>query len=202
MIYVVGIGPGHKDYILPKAIKTINKSDLVIGFKRALDSLEIQDSNKVYLEKLSDIEEYVQEEKYRNLEISILASGDPLFYGISNYVKTKSKFEIEIVPGLSSFQYLLSKVNIPWNNAYVGSMHGRNEEFLEIIRKNKLSVWLTDKQNNPAFLCEILNKENINCRVIIGENLSYDDEKISIGSQKEFINNNFSSLSIFIVDRN
>ena len=41
MIYIVGLGPGHEDYILPKAIKTLAKCHIVVGFKRALDSLNI-----------------------------------------------------------------------------------------------------------------------------------------------------------------
>ena len=39
MIYIVGLGPGHKDYIMPKALETMKKSDIIIGFKRAIDSL-------------------------------------------------------------------------------------------------------------------------------------------------------------------
>ena len=40
MVYIVGIGPGNKDYILPKAISTLNESDIIIGFSRALKSIE------------------------------------------------------------------------------------------------------------------------------------------------------------------
>jgi cobalt-precorrin-7 (C5)-methyltransferase len=41
----------------------------------------------------------------------------------------------------------------------------------------------------------------INCKVIIGENLSYEDEIISEGSPEEFLNTTFSPLSIFIVEK-
>ena len=34
MIYIVGIGPGHVDYILKKAENIIKNSDYVIGFSR------------------------------------------------------------------------------------------------------------------------------------------------------------------------
>ena len=71
---------------------------------------------------------------------------------------------------------------MPWNNAYLGSLHGRNEEFLEKINDNELSIWLTDKENNPAILCKTLHEAEIKCKVIIGENLSYEDEIISEGS--------------------
>ena len=36
MVYIVGLGPGNKDYILPKAIDVLNKSDEIIGFRRLI----------------------------------------------------------------------------------------------------------------------------------------------------------------------
>ena len=201
MIYIVGLGPGHKDYIMIKALETINKSDIIIGFKRAIDSLDFIENNKIYINKLSDIDKFICNEENRDKNISIVASGDPTFYGITNYIKSKAALEIEVIPGISSFQYLTCKLKMPWSNAYLGSLHGRKQEFLEKVVKNELSIWLTDKENNPSVLCKTLHEAKINCKVIIGENLSYEDEIISEGSPKEFLNENYSPLSIFIVNR-
>lgn len=216
MIYIVGLGPGHKDYIIAKALEIMKKSDIIIGFKRAIDSLEFIDNKKIYINKLSDIDKYICGEvcneenqemdvlinrKAKDSNISIVASGDPTFYGITNYIKSKTVLEIEVIPGISSFQYLTCKLNLPWNNAYLGSLHGRSGEFLDAINNNELSIWLTDKDNNPTVLSKILNEAEIKCKVIIGENLSYEDEIISEGNPEEFINAVFSPLSIFIVDK-
>lgn len=210
MIYIVGLGPGHKDYIMPKALEIMKKSDVIVGFKRAIDSLDFIDNKKIYINKLSDIDKFICDkenkdiltnEKSKVTNISIVASGDPTFYGITNYIKNKSSLEIKVIPGISSFQYLTCKLNMSWNNAYLGSLHGRKEEFLDIINKNNLSIWLTDKENNPSVLCKILHEAKVNCKVIIGEDLSYENEVISEGSPIEFINNTYSSLSIFIVER-
>ena len=203
MIYIVGLGPGHKDYIMPKALEIMKKSNIIIGFKRAIDSLDFISNKKNYINKLSDLDKFLVSEKDENLNnnISIVASGDPTFYGITNYVKSKIVLDFQVIPGISSFQYLTCKVKLPWNNGYLGSLHGRSEEFLKLINSNKLTIWLTDKENNPAALCEKLSKAEISCRVIIGENLSYEDEIISEGSPEEFLNKSFSSLSVFIVER-
>lgn len=206
MIYIVGLGPGHKDYIMPKALEIMKKSNMIIGFKRALDSLDFIDNKKVYINKLSDLDKFIFNDNNNNIEnsqenISIVASGDPTFYGITNYVKSKLSFDFEVIPGISSFQYLTCKVKVPWNNGYLGSLHGRGEGFLEQINNNELSIWLTDKENNPAVLCEKLCSADIKCRVIIGENLSYEDEIISEGNPNEFVNKEFSSLSVIIVEK-
>jgi len=210
MIYIVGLGPGHKDYIMPKALETMKNSDIIIGFKRAIDSIDFINNKKIYINKLGDIDKFIASEENENKHvlinkektnknISIVASGDPTFYGITNYIKSKSVLEIEVIPGLSSFQYLTCKLKMPWNNAHLGSLHGRSEEFLEQINNSKLSIWLTDKEKNPSALCKILHEAKIKCKVVIGENLSYKDEIISEGIPKDFINKSYSSLSVFMV---
>lgn len=199
MIYIVGIGPGHKDYIMPRAIEVMRKSDIVIGFKRAIDSLDFLDLNKLSIKKLSDIDKFICSEENKN--ISIVASGDPTFYGITNYIKIKAISKVQVIPGISSFQYLTCKMNMPWNNAYLGSLHGRSDDFLKIVRKYNLSIWLTDKENNPSALCKILYDAQVDCNVIIGENLSYENEIISEGNPRKFLNKEYSPLSIFIVNR-
>lgn len=200
MIYIVGLGPGHRDYIMPKALEIMEKSDVIIGFKRALNSLDFILNKKLCINKLSDISSIICNEKYSN--IAIVASGDPTFYGITNYMKSKLDIKFEVIPGISSFQYLTCKLNISWNNAYLGSLHGRNGEFIDIIDKHDLSIWLTDKENNPRELCRILHEAKVNCKVVIGENLSYEDEIISKGNPNEFLNIEYSPLSILVVDKN
>ncbi|WP_294153672.1 precorrin-6y C5,15-methyltransferase (decarboxylating) subunit CbiE [uncultured Clostridium sp.] len=218
MIYIVGIGPGHRDYILPKALKIMEQCDIIIGFKRAVDSLEFINVQKEYMSRLSDLDKYLKEHKVEDTDVSsdvqrsqvnrgriknvaIIASGDPTFYGITNYIKSRVERKFEVIPGISSFQYLTSKVRLPWNNAYTGSLHGRKDEFIKKVREHEISIWLTDKENNPGVLCRMLQEEKIECMVIIGENLSYDDEVISEGSPHEFIESTFSDLNIFIVHK-
>ena len=40
MLYIVGIGPGHKEYILPKAVNILNKCNVILGFSRAIESID------------------------------------------------------------------------------------------------------------------------------------------------------------------
>lgn len=199
MIYLIGIGPGSKDYMLKKAIDTLKNCDVILGFERAIKSIEFIDKEKIIIEKLTSIEIIILENE--NKDIGIIASGDPNFYGISNYLNLKVKENLIIIPGITSFQYLMSKINKSWSKAYSGSMHGREEEFIKLVKENEVSIWLCDKENTPDKLCLKLLQNNIKCRVYIGENLSYEDERIISGSLEEIINNRFSSLSILVIER-
>lgn len=199
MVYIVGLGPGSKDYILPKAVATLEKSHIILGFKRALESIAFISTDKQAVKNLTEILGYINANKEK--DISIVASGDPCFYGVTDYIKRNYGGLMEVIPGISSFQYLAAKLNKGWQGSFLGSLHGREEDFVEKVEENKLSIWLTDKINTPNSMCERLLKEKIEAVVYVGENLSYEDEKITSGAVQDIIKNNFSELCIVIVER-
>ena len=82
MVYIVGLGPGSKDYILPKAIDTLKKSNVIIGFKRLINDLDFINTNKIVISSLRETLEYIQQNGQDNI-ISLVSSVDPTFFGIS-----------------------------------------------------------------------------------------------------------------------
>lgn len=198
MVYIVGIGPGSPKYIIPLAVETMEEVDVIIGFARATTSISKIGTKKTIVKSLKDILNYITVNKDKN--IAIIASGDPCFYGITNYIKSNYNGTIEIVPGISSFQYLMCKLKKPWQNAYLGSMHGRKEKFIEIVRNHEVSVWLTDKSNSPQVLCEKLFENNIKATIYVGEELSYVDERIVKGTVEEIKDKAFENLSVVVIE--
>lgn len=199
MVYVVGIGPGAREYILPKAIEVLNESEFIVGFSRAIASLDFILGNKIKINSLKEIIKILNENEDK--KISIVASGDPTFFGICEYIKKNYVGQIEVIPGISSFQYLTCKLEKAWSNAYTGSLHGRKDEFIKKVKENILTIWLTDNKNNPSEICKMLIINNIECTVIVGENLSYNDEIITIDVPKNLLEKKFSDLSIVMVER-
>ena len=198
MVYIVGIGPGSPKYIIPLAVETMEKVDVIVGFERAAMSIPKINVEKIIVKTLKDITDFITENIDK--DIAIIASGDPCFYGITNYIKNNFKRKIEIVPGISSFQYLMCKLQKPWQNAYLGSMHGRREEFIKVVREYEISVWLTDKSNSPQALCRKLYENNIKATVYVGEELSYEDERIIKGTVEEIKEKTFDDLSVVVIE--
>ncbi len=104
-------------------------------------------------------------------DIVLLASGDPLFFGIGRRViREFGKDVVEILPDLSSIQMAFSRIKEPWDDAFLMSLHGgpapEKRRRLEyeikdipylLTRHNKIAI-LTDKENNPSAIAkEILN---------------------------------------------
>lgn len=79
-------------------------------------------------------------------------------------------------------------------------MHGREEDFFNIVKNNDVSMWLTDKKNSPQELCKKLCSLNERYKVYVGENLSYEHEKITVGYADELIHKDFSHLSVMIIE--
>lgn len=197
-VYIVGLGPGSEKYILPEAVRTLENSHIIIGFKRAINSINFINVNKKIATSLNEILDTIKQNPDKN--ISVAASGDPCFYGITNFIKDNLTNSPVVIPGLSSFQYLMSKLSMPWQGAFLGSMHGREEEFINNVKNNQISIWLTDKKNTPDKLCVDLVNNKIKAKVYVGENLSYEDEKITIGQADKIMKKTFSNLAVVVIE--
>lgn len=198
MIYIVGLGPGSREYLLQKAVAVLEASEVIVGFSRALESLDFIDVTKYAAKDLNGILDFINLNKGKN--ISVVASGDPCFYGISDYIRRNFAEELKIIPGISSFQYMMAELNKSWQGSYLGSLHGREEEFLEKVKDHAVSIWLTDRTNSPKIICERLFKEGVSAKVHVGENLSYLDERITVGTPKELLEKEFSDLSVVVIE--
>lgn len=78
--------------------------------------------------------------------VGVLASGDPLFYGIGKQLI--SHFDAELVniyPDLSYMQIAFSRFMINWDDAEIISLHGREGEDLSTqLHKNKMCFFTDD----------------------------------------------------------
>ena len=79
-------------------------------------------------------------------------------------------------------------------------MHGRQEEFIKVVSEHEISVWLTDKSNSPQALCKKLYDNNIKATVYVGEELSYEDERIIKGTVEEIKDKTFNDLSVVVIE--
>ncbi len=175
MIRVGGAGPGNPKYLTLDLLEKIRTSEVVIAFGRISGSLKDLREDIKAVNLVKDLLEEVEKNKGR--DILILASGDPNFYGIVNYLKAKGVKVDEILPGLSSFQYLMAKLKLSWNDAKLLSLHGRLMS-LEDIRNYEKAVILTDKDHTPSYISRELYRMGVRGRLIAGYDLSYDAEEI------------------------
>lgn len=186
-IHIVGLGPGGADYLLPAARRVIEKSDAVVGGKRHLAALDL--SGKETLELTGDLAavvDYLKKNSGKKV-ISVLASGDPGFYGILGYLKKHfTGDELDCVPGISSLQYLFARIGMTWEDAFQGSLHGRDADVVGTVRDHRKAGFLTDDSTGYREIARLLCENGLGERMMyVGSNLSYEDEEILRGRAKD-----------------
>ena len=184
-INVVGLGPGNIKYLSIAGIECIKEAEIIVGSTRQLSDLKaiISEKQEIYiLGKLAELIAYLRENIER--KITIIVSGDTGYYSLVPYLsKNLSKDILNIIPNISSYQYLFSKLGENWQNFRLASVHGREFDYVKNIDDKDIAglVLLTDDIQNPYEVSKNLYNNGIrNLTVIVGENLSYDNEKITI----------------------
>ncbi len=184
-INVVGLGPGNIKYLSTAGIDCVKEAEIIVGSTRQLSDLKtiISEKQEIYiLRKLTELIAYLKENTER--KITIIVSGDTGYYSLVPYLsKNLSKDILNIIPNISSYQYLFSKLGENWQNFRLASVHGREFNYIKNINDEDIEglVLLTDDIQNPYEVSKNLYNNGIrNITVIVGENLSYDNEKITI----------------------
>lgn len=146
--------------------------------------------------------------------VVLLASGDPLFFGIGRRaIQEFGRENIEVLPDLSSIQLAFSRIGIPWDNAFLISLHaGPDPEkrrklkydledlpFL-LLAHSKICI-LTDREKNPTAIASFLHSSVITYKLLIYvcEKLGYPEEKITKGTPEEISCLSFSNPNVVII---
>ncbi len=159
-------------------------------------------------------------------DVVVLATGDPLFFGIG---RTLLHFfgpeRVEIYPALSSMQIAFSRFKIPWDDAIFLSLHGRGHSSAEaipvasdtvssmaceahnlaatILTHDKVFLF-TDHTFSPdqiagSLLAECGNAINSDYIVHVAENLGMNNERLHSGTLAEIAECTFSPLNVMIL---
>lgn len=132
----------------------------------------------------------------------MIVSGDTGFYSLLSFMrKNYSREELNVIPGISSYQYLFSRIGEAWQDYRLLSVHGREASYIEELKNSKGIVLLTDDKNTPYVIAKNIYEAGYkDMEIVIGERLSYPDEKITFIDIKEYekLNREFA-INIVIV---
>ena len=145
-------------------------------------------------------------------DVVILASGDPLFFGIGRTMIARfGPDRVRIVPALSAVQLACARFKVPWDDLKLISLHGREPGSLagRILPHAKVMLF-TDRHNSPdriaAHLLEVLHRYQDNCRISririqVAENLGLADEKLTGGSLAAVAAQQFGPLNMMLIEQ-
>ena len=210
-IHVIGLGAAEQAVLTANAMRALDRSQIIIGSTRQLETVAIylaDDSEftvqprLIELPKLSELKELLSElsnQQASDQQISILASGDPLYFGIGRWLSKQNEIsELYFYPGVSSIQAACHALGLSLQDCDAISLHGRPVETLRsLIRHNQTLVILTDKHSQPKRLAqECFDMGYQNARISVCEDLGYDQERVRSFSIKTLLTDNSSSSAL------
>lgn len=198
-VNLIGAGTTYEDLTI-EGLSSIENASLVFGAKRVLSLLPEnllfgKESFPYY--KASDIlpvlSSFSRGNCYFNEKsAAVLFSGDSGFFSgakkLFEVLKGDDRFEVKLIPGISSVSAFSSKTGEPWSDSVLLSSHGKKEEdwipaLLESTLHNEKTYILTsgpeDVKKSFALLDEAEKKGFGHFDLILGKALGSDHETVS-----------------------
>lgn len=224
-LFVIGIGYKPLD---KRAKEIIAASDVILASNRLFEVFKDYGEFEAGEEKvrvINNVDETINFiktsiENHQSKVIILLASGDPMFFGIGRRaVEEFGKERVEILPDVSSIQVAFARIKEPWDNAKLISLHGgpdpskrRKLEYAigdipRLLEKHNRVAVLTDRTYNPSAIAKELAESSSfiphpsPLRIFVCEKLGYPDEKITEGTPEEISGMTFSDPNVVIILR-
>ncbi|WP_337263780.1 MULTISPECIES: cobalt-precorrin-7 (C(5))-methyltransferase [unclassified Serratia (in: enterobacteria)] len=178
MIVVAGVGPGNPQLLTPQAQVAIATADWLVGGARHLAVFATAAHKTRTLDAdLSALLTWLRAH-LGSQRIVVLASGDPLLFGIGKWLAAHfSAPELQVIPGISAIQYLCARIALDMNDIYLTSSHGRTPDFDWLLQHHKVAM-VTDAAIGPRAIADAILQRGLIRSLIIGENLSLPAERI------------------------
>lgn len=205
-IVLIGIGMGAVSSMTGEAAEEIRGCSCLIGARRMLDTAR----QAAYVcretgacldaadEKFEEFCEYRAEQIVSYIgehpeydRIGVVLSGDTGFYSgarkLSELLKLyPDRYEIRLVPGISSIVCLAARLMTAWEDGAVVSLHGQDENFIQTVNKNyKTFLLLGGKGTGARMLQRLTDYGMENVTVSVGSRLTYPEERIVTGRPSE-----------------
>ncbi len=204
-VTLLGIGDDGCPSLTSRGMEAVASAQWLIGGERQLaffpqfrgERLVIKDSLPLLIERISDLA--------AENNVCVLASGDPLFFGIGRMVVAKlGADQVDVIPHPSSVQWAFARLGMKWDDAVVFSLHGRSRDgFLTRLKSCAKAAVLTDAGNTPAKIaCWMQGAGELAWRAFVCENLCGMDERVRQFSIDELAATvDIASLNVLVLVR-
>ena len=178
-LQVIGMGMAA-DALSQPARTALEQAELLIGAAAHLDLFpQLTAEKQPYPSPMSDLWPLLQANAGRR--IVVLASGDPLFYGISHtLLRHLSPEQLVFHPNVSSIQAACARLGRPWQQLQLISLHGRPLASLRaVLRNNRSYALLTDRHNTPTAIARVLVETGFDASELwVAEELGAPGERV------------------------
>ncbi len=199
-IYLIGMGMGRPENMTTEARMALEHSQCIIGAKRLVDSLEGFTAPKIRAALTDEVCAAIAENPQFD-PVSVVFSGDIGFYSGADALRKRMGEEYALIPlcGISSPVYFCGKLGLPWQDVHLVSAHGRQANPVGEVLCHERVLFLTGGRWRAQDICrELVNWELGQCKIWVGERLSYPEERITAGRAQELADREFDPLAVLL----
>ena len=154
---IIGCGMGPAD-LTAGMKKIIQEAEVLAGGRRHLSWFpDFKGQKEVVGAKAKELVFRLAEVSFHQ-KVVVLASGDPLFFGIGRlFAEQLPAEQLTIIPNVTAAQVACSRLGLPWDQSSFFSVHGRQQRlpWLEILQ-SKQAVIYADSIRSPAMIARDL----------------------------------------------
>ncbi|MBK1987360.1 precorrin-6y C5,15-methyltransferase (decarboxylating) subunit CbiE [Sphaerospermopsis aphanizomenoides BCCUSP55] len=200
---IVGIGEDGIEGLSLMARSLFDQAHIIIGGERHLAMLSANDSREKMIWKSPFQDSIAEIIKRRGESICILASGDPMCYGVgATILKYIPISEITIIPSFSAFSLACSRLGWNFTEIECLSLCGRPASLLQsyIYPGAKLLI-LSEGKNTPGIVAEILtNRGYGDSKITVLEKMGGIHERILTGVAASWDETDIAALNTIAVE--
>ena len=203
-VTIVGIGLSPRD-LTPGHLEAIGEAEVLVGGKRHLSYFPDVRAEKLAITRnIAEIVPFIAE-RMAAKKVVVLASGDPLFYGIGSVITTALGAEnVRVLPNITAIGAAFARIGIPWSDARLVSLHGRRNDpaLLEALACHHKIGLLTDPIHTPAWLAAFMTAHGFtDFDMCVLEKLGAEDESVAWVPPVEAAGKVFRSPNVVILHR-
>lgn len=150
---------------------------LVVAGRRHLDALGVEPARRVELGPITPALDALTALP-SDADAVVVASGDPLFYGVVRAIR-RAGLAVRVIPAVGSLQAAFAAVAVPWDDALLVSAHGNDPApALEACRRHPKVGVLTDP--TTGFPEIVASTAGLGRVYVLAERLGEAEERIRI----------------------
>jgi precorrin-6Y C5,15-methyltransferase (decarboxylating) len=203
-ILVIGLSAGGAASLPAALLARIRRAEVLVGGRRHLSYFpEFEGEQLTIGADLQAVAERLRQALANREQAVVLASGDPLCYGIGASLRRYFPPEaLEIVPAPTAFQLAFAALAEPWHDAVLLSAHARplTDVVAQTLKAGKVAI-LTDSNHTPAVIAGALLDAGLmpETRCAICENLGSAEQRIAQTELGQVGRESYAPLNVFVV---
>jgi len=179
---VIGIGADGPAGLKPGLVQRVRAADFLAGGERHLSYFPDGPAERFVIK--NNVGDLLAElgRRFRRQRCVVLASGDPLFYGIgTKLLGSLGIANVRIEPAVSAMQLAFARASLSWEAAALASVHGRDlrTTLLPLLGRPLIGLFTHDGDSPAQVARFFLSRGAHDYEAMVAENLGAAAERVT-----------------------